>query len=1225
MLTKFESKSARVKGIAFHPKRPWVLASLHSGVLQLYDYRMGSLIDKYDEHDGPVRGVDFHNSQPLFVSGGDDYKIKLWNYKQRRCLFTLLGHLDYIRTTFFHQEYPWILSASDDQTIRIWNWQARTVICVLTGHNHYVMCAQFHPKEDLVVSASLDQTIRVWNISGLRKKNVAPGAAHVAEHERSAQPDLFGSSDAIVKHVLEGHDRGVNWASFHPTMPLVVSGADDRTVKLWRMNDSKAWEVDTCRGHFNNVSCVLFHPRQELILSNSEDKSIRCWDMSKKAGVQTFRREHDRFWVLAAHPELNLFASGHDNGLVVFKLERERPAFYCQDKTVFYVKDRFLRSFDIGSNKDIALMPIRKHSNAGPQSSGPQSAIHTMSYNHAEKAVLLCSPLDGGTYDLYQVVKDGDGSDAKRGQGSCAVWVARNRFAVLDKYGAIVIKNLKNEVSKKFDAPGPTPNKLFFAGTGSLLVGSDDEIMMVDVQQKRAMATLSVSKVKYVSWSEKMDYVALLSKHQITLCNRKLQQLCNIHETIRVKSGIWEDSGVFVYTTLNHIKYALPEGDSGIIRTLDQPIYIAKIKGNSVFCLDRSCKALILPIENTEFKFKAALVRKEYDEVLYMVRNSKLVGQSIISYLQKKGYPEVALHFVKDERTKFQLAVECGNIKVALEAAKTIDAKDAWDALATAALRQGNHEVVEIAYQRTKNFEKLSFIYLITGNLDKLRKMLKIAEIRKDISGQFHNALYLGDVQERIKILRSVGQGPLAYLTAKTHGLTELADQIKDTLNLPEDKIPIANDSAQLVMPPEPVVHQQENWPLLTVSKSFFDGVPAASGVAQGTNKSKMQVEAEDDSDNDAWGAGSDDDEDKGSDDNASDKASDDDDDEAGWGGSDSDIDLPGDDDNEDGDDDEGKSSATYYVPPPKGVPPTRHWTQNSVLAADHCAAGAFESAMDLLNKQIGITNFAPLKDMFIAIYAKSRVSVAAISNLNGLPIHMQRNWKSMDTRKGLPAVGLTVSALITQLQGAYKLFSGGKVEACIKAMRKILYQVPFLVVESSTEHEEVIELLERCREYIMACTLEVSRRTLGKSEADLQRNCEIAAYMTHCQLDNAHLILTLKSAQTYAFKLKNYNDAGAFARRLLDLGPKKEQADKSRKIMQACDKDPSNAKKLDYDPRNPFSVDGDELKPIYKGTASIKCGFCNSVYSQKFKGLLCKICGVGEVGKDVSGIKIKF
>ena len=48
--------------------------------------------------------------------------------------------------------------------------------------------------------------------------------------------DLFGGGDAIVKYVLDGHDRGVNWAAFHSTLPLIVSGADDRQVKMWRMN-----------------------------------------------------------------------------------------------------------------------------------------------------------------------------------------------------------------------------------------------------------------------------------------------------------------------------------------------------------------------------------------------------------------------------------------------------------------------------------------------------------------------------------------------------------------------------------------------------------------------------------------------------------------------------------------------------------------------------------------------------------------------------------------------------------------------------------------------------------------------------------------------------------------------------------------------------------------------------------------------------------------------------
>lgn len=54
--------------------------------------------------------------------------------------------------------------------------------------------------------------------------------------QSSMNADLFGGGDAAVKYVLEGHERGVNWASFHPTLPLIVSGADDRLIKLWRMN-----------------------------------------------------------------------------------------------------------------------------------------------------------------------------------------------------------------------------------------------------------------------------------------------------------------------------------------------------------------------------------------------------------------------------------------------------------------------------------------------------------------------------------------------------------------------------------------------------------------------------------------------------------------------------------------------------------------------------------------------------------------------------------------------------------------------------------------------------------------------------------------------------------------------------------------------------------------------------------------------------------------------------
>ena len=70
---------------------------------------------------------------------------------------------------------------------------------------------------------------------------MAPGLGGMSglDEMQSRNPELFSTGDASVKYVLEGHDRGVNWASFHPTLPLVISGSDDRQVKLWRMNDTK--------------------------------------------------------------------------------------------------------------------------------------------------------------------------------------------------------------------------------------------------------------------------------------------------------------------------------------------------------------------------------------------------------------------------------------------------------------------------------------------------------------------------------------------------------------------------------------------------------------------------------------------------------------------------------------------------------------------------------------------------------------------------------------------------------------------------------------------------------------------------------------------------------------------------------------------------------------------------------------------------------------------------
>ena len=51
--------------------------------------------------------------------------------------------------------------------------------------------------------------------------------------------------------------------------------------------------------------------------------------------------------------------------MIVFKLERERPAYATHGGTLFYVKDRHLRSYDFASQRDTALITVRRASSAG--------------------------------------------------------------------------------------------------------------------------------------------------------------------------------------------------------------------------------------------------------------------------------------------------------------------------------------------------------------------------------------------------------------------------------------------------------------------------------------------------------------------------------------------------------------------------------------------------------------------------------------------------------------------------------------------------------------------------------------------------------------------------------------------------------------------------------------------------------------------------------------------
>ena len=92
----------------------------------------------------------------------------------------------------------------------------------------------------------------------------------------------------------------------------------------------------------------------------------------------------------------------------------------------------------------------------------------------------------------------------------------------------------------------------------------------------------------------------------------------------------------------------------------------------------------------------------------------------------------------------------------------------------------------------------------------------------------------------------------LAYLTAATHGMEEEAEQLKASFDPEKDKLPEVDPDAVLLQPPVPIMQQESNWPLLTVSKGFMER--AMAGASRGAGQTTMAADIDDTGAEGGWG-----------------------------------------------------------------------------------------------------------------------------------------------------------------------------------------------------------------------------------------------------------------------------------------------------------------------------------------------------------------------------------
>jgi hypothetical protein len=287
----------------------------------------------------PLLGAETHTPRHIrIVCGSDDFHVRVFNYNTQERVTSFEAHPDYIRSVYrsllvgpcfngsrrclaVHPTQSLVLTGSDDMTIKLWDWEknwkcvqvspyphpcpraAPDYDCVpsqiFEGHTHYIMGIAFNPKDsNTFASACLDRTVKVWSLG-----------SHTANF------------------TLDAHDKGVNYVEYYHggDRPYLVTTGDDRLVKVWDYHSKSC--IQTLEGHTSNVSFAIFHPSLPIIVSGSEDGTVKIWHSSTYRLENTLNYGLERAWcVTYAKKGSNDVAFGFDEGAVVVKLGKEEPS-----------------------------------------------------------------------------------------------------------------------------------------------------------------------------------------------------------------------------------------------------------------------------------------------------------------------------------------------------------------------------------------------------------------------------------------------------------------------------------------------------------------------------------------------------------------------------------------------------------------------------------------------------------------------------------------------------------------------------------------------------------------------------------------------------------------------------------------------------------------------------------------------------------------------------------
>lgn len=155
--------------------------------------------------------------------------------------------------------------------------------------------------------------------------------------------------------------------------------------------------------------------------------------------------------------------------------------------------------------------------------------------------------------------------------------------------------------------------------------------------------------------------------------------------------------------------------------SLTETFYLANVTRDTVYFISPTGEFKNFQVDNVESIFKQSLMNDNYKEAGKVLQGTKLCSRSIMEYVYSKG--NVDPMFISDLPLRFDLSIRSGDIKIAYQTAKKLNETKYWDIIAQHALLQGHFKMYEKSLLKSLNTTKLSFYYLISGQINKLNSL----------------------------------------------------------------------------------------------------------------------------------------------------------------------------------------------------------------------------------------------------------------------------------------------------------------------------------------------------------------------------------------------------------------------------------------------------------------------------------------------------------------------